>query len=133
MLFDFIPHREAPGVAVVVKGVQVLYLDRVRHRNNLSVRLLEKSAHVGLALASATYDRNVDFLARSNEFRPSQQVAGNQAESCCSHSSGADEFTSRQAWFGHCFLFHNRGKMRAVYLSLALIRGLPLGFRQEQR
>ena len=59
--------------------MQILVLDRVSDRNDLSIGLIEKCPHIDLPLAAAAHDRDIDFLARRNEFGPAQHVARNQA------------------------------------------------------
>src|SRR5947207_10260945 len=97
MFLDFVPQRQTSGVALVIKGVQILGLNRVCDRDDLDVSLLKQSPCIGLALPPASNNCEVNFFTRRNKFRPAKNMPWHEAKPGCYYSCAVDKFASCQA------------------------------------
>src|SRR5215471_16377502 len=92
MLFDFGFQRQPARDAIEIKRMQVLVLDWIGHRHNLSVSLVKKPAHIDLALPAASDNSDVDFVAWRNEFWPAKNMPWHHGDSCHGRCSRRQEF-----------------------------------------
>ena len=102
MLFDFRFDREPPSFAFEIESAQVLNFNRVRDGDYLDIGLLKQRPNIGLSLATAADNRQIDLFARGDEFRTAQDVARNQAESCDRSGGTRQKLSASEA-----FLFHS--------------------------
>src|SRR5262249_53392453 len=91
VLFDFFFHRQPAGCAIEIERMQVLRFDGIGYGDDLRVVILEQLSYIGLALAAATYDRDVDLFAGRNKFRTAQDVPRNDVEGGDCEPAARDE------------------------------------------
>ena len=106
MFFNLLFERQSPRVAVEIKGVQILMLHRISHRDDLGVLLLKEGVDIGLPLPAAADDRNVHFLTGRDKVGSAEDVPRHNAQTCHNRGSRADEFAPAHASAGNKYLFH---------------------------
>ena len=94
VLLDFLLHREPAALAAVVPVREVPLLRRVGHGDDLTVVLLEQGASVGPALSARADDGDVHLVARRDEARSAENVAGDDGESGRGGGGGRDELSA---------------------------------------
>jgi len=68
--------------------------------------MLGESTHIGAPLAAAANDRDVDLITGSDESRPPEDVAGNQANTSHCSRRAAHEFAPAEAGVEPVAFFH---------------------------